>query len=113
MPGHLARFLESHPSPGLIIVSQDLDIGAAIADLSGLPPMLTNGETSSVLCRYSVKGDRVPAFRLLHVDLLRTLVQAGGEHAESQGIRQDGRWPGGWNVSGRSRASAGWRPAGA
>jgi hypothetical protein len=33
MPGHLARFLESHPSPGLIIVSQDLDIGAAIVDL--------------------------------------------------------------------------------
>jgi len=33
MPGHLERFLESHSSPGVIIVSQDLDIGAAIEDL--------------------------------------------------------------------------------
>jgi hypothetical protein len=33
MPGHFARFLETRSSPGLIIVSQDLDIGAAIEDL--------------------------------------------------------------------------------
>jgi hypothetical protein len=30
IPGHLARFLKDHASPGVIIVSQDLDIGAAI-----------------------------------------------------------------------------------
>jgi hypothetical protein len=33
IPGHLARFLESQSSPGVILVSQDLDIGAAIEDL--------------------------------------------------------------------------------
>ncbi len=33
LPGHLARFLENHSSPGVIIVSQDLDIGPAIEDL--------------------------------------------------------------------------------
>jgi hypothetical protein len=33
MPGHLMRFLENHSSPGVILVSQDLDIGAAIEDL--------------------------------------------------------------------------------
>jgi Domain of unknown function (DUF5615) len=33
MPAHLARFIESHPSPGVIIVSQELDVGAAIEDL--------------------------------------------------------------------------------
>ncbi len=33
IPRHLARFLESRSSPGVIIVSQDLDIGAAIDDL--------------------------------------------------------------------------------
>jgi hypothetical protein len=33
IPGHLARFLENHSSPGVIIVSQELDIGAAIDDL--------------------------------------------------------------------------------
>ena len=33
MPGHFARFLEDRPSPGLIIVSQDLDIGSAIEDI--------------------------------------------------------------------------------
>jgi hypothetical protein len=33
MPAHLARFLEGHSCPGVIIVSQDLDIGAAIEDL--------------------------------------------------------------------------------
>jgi len=33
MTAHFARFLQSHSSPGLIIVSQDLDIGAAIDDL--------------------------------------------------------------------------------
>jgi hypothetical protein len=32
-PGHLARFLESQSSPGVIVVSQDLDVGAAIEDL--------------------------------------------------------------------------------
>src|SRR5450432_3238945 len=31
MPAHFAQFLES--SPGVLIVSQDLDIGAAIEDL--------------------------------------------------------------------------------
>ena len=33
MPGHFARFRERRSSPGLIIVSQELDIGAAIEDL--------------------------------------------------------------------------------
>ena len=33
MPGHFARFVEDRSSPGLIIVAQDLDIGAAIEDL--------------------------------------------------------------------------------
>ncbi len=33
MPAHLARFLENHSSPGVIIVSQELDMGAAIEDL--------------------------------------------------------------------------------
>jgi hypothetical protein len=33
MPEHLERFLETHSSPGVILVSQDLDIGAAIDDL--------------------------------------------------------------------------------
>jgi hypothetical protein len=33
MPAHLARFLNSRSSPGLIIVPQDLDIGLAIEDL--------------------------------------------------------------------------------
>ena len=33
MPVHFARFRETKSSPGLIIVSQDLDIGPAIEDL--------------------------------------------------------------------------------
>lgn len=33
MPRHFARLLEVASSPGLIIVSQDLDIGAAVEDL--------------------------------------------------------------------------------
>jgi hypothetical protein len=33
MPGHFARFRETRSSPGMIIVSQELDIGAAIEDL--------------------------------------------------------------------------------
>jgi hypothetical protein len=33
MPGHFGQFRETRSSPGLIIVSQDLDIGAAIEDL--------------------------------------------------------------------------------
>lgn len=33
MPGHFMRFCETRSSPGLIIVSQDLDIGAAIEQL--------------------------------------------------------------------------------
>jgi hypothetical protein len=33
MPAHFAHFLEQRSSPGLIIVSQNLDIGAAIEDL--------------------------------------------------------------------------------
>jgi hypothetical protein len=32
MPGHFVRFLDSHSSPGLIIVPQDLDIGRIIED---------------------------------------------------------------------------------
>jgi hypothetical protein len=33
MPGHFARFQETRSSPGIIVVSQNLDIGAAIEDL--------------------------------------------------------------------------------
>ena len=33
MPRHFARFRETRSSPGLIIISQDLDIGAAIEGL--------------------------------------------------------------------------------
>lgn len=33
MPGHFARFRAARSSPGLIIVSQDLDIGATIEEL--------------------------------------------------------------------------------
>jgi hypothetical protein len=33
MPAHFARFREERSSPGLIIVSQNLDIGAAVDDL--------------------------------------------------------------------------------
>ena len=33
MVGHVARFLERQTSPGLIIVSQELDIGQAIEGL--------------------------------------------------------------------------------
>jgi len=33
MPGHFARFRETRSSSGIIIVSQELDIGAAIEDL--------------------------------------------------------------------------------
>lgn len=33
MPGHFARFRETQSSSGLIIVSQQLDIGTAIEDL--------------------------------------------------------------------------------
>ena len=33
MPSHFARFLERHSSPGLILVSQDLEVGEAIEDL--------------------------------------------------------------------------------
>ena len=33
MPANLARFVESYSSPGVIIVSQELDLGAAIEDL--------------------------------------------------------------------------------
>jgi hypothetical protein len=33
MPAHFAQFLQRNSSPGLIIISQDLDIGAAIEDL--------------------------------------------------------------------------------
>jgi hypothetical protein len=34
MPVHFSHFLEQQSSPGVIIVSQDLDIGAAIDDLA-------------------------------------------------------------------------------
>lgn len=33
MPAHFARFTETQSSPGLILVSQEIDIGAAIEDL--------------------------------------------------------------------------------
>ena len=33
MPGHLTQFLANRSSPGVIIVAQDLDIGAAIEEL--------------------------------------------------------------------------------
>ena len=33
MPAHFERFREERSSPGVIIVSQDLDIGIAIEDL--------------------------------------------------------------------------------
>jgi hypothetical protein len=33
MPSHFARFQQSYTSPGLIIVSQDLDINGAIEDI--------------------------------------------------------------------------------
>ena len=33
MPSHFVRFCETQSSPGLLIVAQDLDIGAAIDDL--------------------------------------------------------------------------------
>ena len=40
MPGHFARFIESAQSPGLILVPQYLDIGAAI------------NEILSIVCHY-------------------------------------------------------------
>lgn len=33
MPGHFKRFIETQSSPGLVIVSQDLEIGQAIEEL--------------------------------------------------------------------------------
>jgi Domain of unknown function (DUF5615) len=33
MPAHLVRFLQTHSSPGLIIVEQDLDLRATVEDL--------------------------------------------------------------------------------
>jgi hypothetical protein len=33
MPGHLKRFIETRASPGLVIVSQELDIGRTIEEL--------------------------------------------------------------------------------
>jgi predicted nuclease of predicted toxin-antitoxin system len=33
MPAHFARFTESQSSPGLILVSQEIDVGTAIEDL--------------------------------------------------------------------------------
>jgi len=33
MPAHFARFLEGRSSPSVIIVAQDLDVGAAVEDL--------------------------------------------------------------------------------
>ena len=33
MPRHFAHFIEAQSSPGLILVSQEIDIGAAIEDL--------------------------------------------------------------------------------
>jgi hypothetical protein len=33
MPRHFARFLETGSSPGLIVVTQDIEIGLAIEEL--------------------------------------------------------------------------------
>ena len=33
LPAHFRQFLKSHSSPGVIVVPQDLEIGAAIEDL--------------------------------------------------------------------------------
>jgi hypothetical protein len=33
MPGHFRRLIEKQASPGLVIVSQELDIGRAIEEL--------------------------------------------------------------------------------
>ncbi len=33
MPGHFATFIKGQPSPGVLIVSQELEIGTAIDDL--------------------------------------------------------------------------------
>ncbi len=33
MPAHFSRFVETHHSPGLIVVSQEVDIAAAMDDL--------------------------------------------------------------------------------
>ena len=33
MPGHFRRFIETQASPGLVILSQELDIGRAIEEL--------------------------------------------------------------------------------
>jgi len=33
MPGHFWHLIEKQPSPGLVIISQDLDIGRAIEEL--------------------------------------------------------------------------------
>jgi hypothetical protein len=33
MLGHFARFIQQQSSPGLIIISQDLELGRAIEDL--------------------------------------------------------------------------------
>ena len=33
MPGHLTVFLKANTNPGIIVVSQDLDIGSAMEDL--------------------------------------------------------------------------------
>ncbi|MGH9783346.1 MAG: DUF5615 family PIN-like protein [Terriglobia bacterium] len=33
MPAHFSRFVETHDSPGLIVVSQELDIAAVMDDL--------------------------------------------------------------------------------
>jgi hypothetical protein len=56
MPGHFARFGETRSSPGIIIVSQDLDIGAAIEDLVLIwqPRTRKNGATTSDLSRFEL-----------------------------------------------------------
>jgi hypothetical protein len=33
MPGHFARFIVNHTSPGVIMVSQNLDVGTTIEEL--------------------------------------------------------------------------------
>jgi len=55
MPAHFAKFCVTQESPGLIIVSQDLDIGAAIEDFRsfGRSPKPKDGLGKLVLCRFS------------------------------------------------------------
>ena len=58
MPAHFAQFLTTRPSPGLIIVVQDLDIGRSIEELLlfGRQLILTSGKTRSGTCPSNSMG---------------------------------------------------------